>query len=945
MKNNYTKMKLLMCSSILAAQCVSTLNVFASTSEIQGDTSKNTLKGRAVLPAATFAPGPTSGKLLGTTPLNGQPVPFIDKQPVQGFSAILKNADGTYMVMCDNGYGGIENSADFNLRVYTIKPDFKTAAGGTGNIAVNKFFELRDPERKIPFAITNHFSTERVLTGADFDIESMQKVKDGSFYFGDEFGPFLIHTDSTGKVLEAPIPLPDLDNPGKEVRAPQNPFSEEISAIRIMNAMTSHSRMNGGKKTPVFSPNSTMIADGNVNTFIPSRKTPPVGSGLAEASSEIFNVQSIKNAGYPVVAWTVNDTATMRALLRLGVNGIISDRPDLLREVVKTYDANKDGKPDFLDADSLVDIKLLDMQGHRGGRNLRPENTLPAMEVALDFLVTTLETDCGITKDGIPVLGHDPHLEAIKFRRTDGLPYLATEEVLIKDLTLAEIQAKYIADKLLLDRPLQKNDMALSPVSSAFATAKTLPSMYVIPSVQQLFDFVKFYAEYYKTGAGKDMASANMRWKNAEKVRFNLETKLNPRSDKDAKGEVFGTRTVAPEPFAKAVADVIVANKMEDRADIQSFDFRTLKIVQELYPSIRTVYLFTDGPIVGASGDGTNTQDEMGANTPWMAGLYWPYRKTAMSNSFRAQGSGGYEGMALDSAGTSLWPLLEKPLIGAPKNEIRMHEYSLISRSFTTKRFKYLFQPKGAAIGDFILFGKDRGLIIERDNTTGDLKGFKSIYEIKMIEDNKPVGKRLAVDLMNIRDTSNLSTPGLAGDVGLGSTFAFPFVTIEDVVFYDKNTIGVLNDNNYPFSVGRHMGAKVSDDNEFIILTLQNELGKFPIVEKDSIAFFGGEIITGVVNMTENAEGNLLNQNRPNPFSESTQIVYQLKKSSLVILEIYNRLGQKVRSIVQENQSAGVYTKEWDGLDDQKNKVAPGVYSCVLRTDDKVSFKNMIKID
>ena len=65
----------------------------------------------------------------------------------------------------------------------------------------------------------------------------------------------------------------------------------------------------------------------------------------------------------------------------------------------------------------------------------------------------------------------------------------------------------------------------------------------------------------------------------------------------------------------------------------------------------------------------------------------------------------------------------------------------------------------------------------------------------------------------------------------------------------------------------------------------------------------------------------------------------------MVILEIYNRLGQKVRSIVQENQSAGIYTKEWDGLDDQKSKVAPGVYSCVLRTDDKVSFKNMIKID
>ena len=57
----------------------------------------------------------------------------------------------------------------------------------------------------------------RQLTGADFDIESFRQVKDGTFWFGDEFGPFLIHTDATGKVLEAPIPLPG-------VKSPQNPF-------------------------------------------------------------------------------------------------------------------------------------------------------------------------------------------------------------------------------------------------------------------------------------------------------------------------------------------------------------------------------------------------------------------------------------------------------------------------------------------------------------------------------------------------------------------------------------------------------------------------------------------------------------------------------------------------------------------------------------------------
>jgi len=130
------------------------------------------LIGRAVLPATTFAPGSTSGQQLGSAPINGQAVPFVDKQPVQGFSAVADNGDGSFMVMVDNGYGAMENSSDFNLRVYKIRPDFKTVQGGSGTIQVETFIELRDPDKKIPFAIANHFSAERVLTGADLDIES-----------------------------------------------------------------------------------------------------------------------------------------------------------------------------------------------------------------------------------------------------------------------------------------------------------------------------------------------------------------------------------------------------------------------------------------------------------------------------------------------------------------------------------------------------------------------------------------------------------------------------------------------------------------------------------------------------------------------------------------------------------------------------------------------------
>src|SRR5215472_8931769 len=119
------------------------------------------LVGRAVLPAGPFAEGPSSGQQLGTDPINGQSVPFVNKQPVQGFSAIHDNGDGTFWVMEDNGYGAIENSADFNLRVYKIRPHFKTKNGGSGRIDIEGFIELHDPDNNVPFAITNEFTRRR----------------------------------------------------------------------------------------------------------------------------------------------------------------------------------------------------------------------------------------------------------------------------------------------------------------------------------------------------------------------------------------------------------------------------------------------------------------------------------------------------------------------------------------------------------------------------------------------------------------------------------------------------------------------------------------------------------------------------------------------------------------------------------------------------------------
>ncbi|HVL01633.1 MAG TPA: esterase-like activity of phytase family protein [Dongiaceae bacterium] len=775
------------------------------------------LVGRAVLPAATFADGPTSGRHLGAGPINGQAVPFVNKQPVQGFSAVLNNGDGSFLVMSDNGFGSLENSADYNLRLYRITPDFKTTKGGSGEIAVGNFIELKDPNKKIPFTITNHFTSERVLTGADFDIESVQRAPDGSLWFGDEFGPFLIHTDANGVVLDAPIPLPDLNNPGKFIRAPQNPLQEEASAVRIMNAVTRHAELHGGTRTPVFSPYHVMLADNNTaNDHYARGAASP--ADLKAAASDVFNITSLKNAGYPVVSWTVNDKPRMLELLQLGVSGIISDRPDLLLEAVQEFNGGQ-----YLRVDGLIDGSKLDAQGHRGGRNLRPENTLPAMEVALDNLMITLETDSGVSQDKVALLAHDPYVEPEKCRRTDGGDFSAP--VLIKNLTAAEIQSTFICDKLFRGES-QLNDQALSPVSVAFAASRSIHP-YAMPQLQQLFDFVDAYVSYYRDGAGSSHPQAALRWKNAAQVRFNIETKINPRSDLDIHGNVYKDRTLAPAVFTDVIAGLISSNGLAARADVQSFDFRTLLDVQARFPAIRTVYLFGDFPIfAGAdSDDGTNLQDENGANSPWLAGLFWPYRETTLTSPFKAQGSGGFEGMALSKDGKKLLPLLEKPLTGGTLQELLIHEFDLASKQYTGKFYRYLLDARGAAIGDFIMTDKKHGLIIERDNTQGDLNGFKTVQEITLGKSGEPVEKSLRVDLMQITDKFGLAQPSLPGDVGVGSeTFAFPFTTIEDLVLLDNDTLGVINDNNFPFSLGRHPSAGAPDDNEFILLKLPPKL-------------------------------------------------------------------------------------------------------------------------
>lgn len=210
-----------------------------------------------------------------------------------------------------------------------------------------------------------------------------------------------------------------------------------------------------------------------------------------------------------------------------------------------------------------------DLQGHRGARGLAPENTLPAFERALALGVDTLELDVGVTADGVVVVAHDPYLNPQITRDAAGQWLPGPRGPLLKSLTYAQLQA-YDVGRINADSSYGKT------FSGQEARDGTR-----IPTLAQVFELVK-------------ARRAN--------VRFNIETKINPNQPDD---------TVAAEAMTQALLKVVREAGMLQRVAIQSFDWRTLQLVQKLEPSIPTVYLTNE-----AMSSGNNVRDGS-----WNAGL------------------------------------------------------------------------------------------------------------------------------------------------------------------------------------------------------------------------------------------------------------------------------------------------------------------------------------
>jgi glycerophosphoryl diester phosphodiesterase len=190
-----------------------------------------------------------------------------------------------------------------------------------------------------------------------------------------------------------------------------------------------------------------------------------------------------------------------------------------------------------------------DLQAHRGGRALAPENTLAAFDNAMEMGVTTLELDIGLTADGVVVISHDTVLNPEHTRDANGA-FLTAKGPAIRALTLAQLQAYDVG----------RIDPA-SNYGKQFALQVPRDGER-IPTLAALFERV--------------------RARGAAQLRFNIETKLDPSRPEE---------TAAPEQMVRALLAEIDKAGVGSRVTVQSFDWRTLALVGQWAPQLQRAYL------------------------------------------------------------------------------------------------------------------------------------------------------------------------------------------------------------------------------------------------------------------------------------------------------------------------------------------------------------------
>ena len=206
-------------------------------------------------------------------------------------------------------------------------------------------------------------------------------------------------------------------------------------------------------------------------------------------------------------------------------------------------------------------IPVFDLQGHRGARGLRPENTIPAFIVAIDSGVTTVELDLAITRDKQVIVSHEPWMSAAICLQPDGSKISEKEE---KSFNIYEMDFEQVRQ---FDCGSKGNEQF--PGQVRLATSKPLLKD-VIVAIEH---HIKSYLLY--------------------EVDYNIEIKTSPAGDNKFHP--------APEVFSDLVYNLIDQYLPMERVVIQSFDFRVLRYWHEKYPDVRLSVLIENTKTVDAN--------------------------------------------------------------------------------------------------------------------------------------------------------------------------------------------------------------------------------------------------------------------------------------------------------------------------------------------------------
>lgn len=229
-----------------------------------------------------------------------------------------------------------------------------------------------------------------------------------------------------------------------------------------------------------------------------------------------------------------------------------------------------------------VNYDVFDLEAHRGGRDVRPENTLYSYAYAIELGATSIECDMQLTKDGQIVMSHNPILNSDITRDENG-NYIENNKYDIRLMTVDELK-KF--DVGVMD-PNCGEYYDLHGKTQFTYDAK-------IPTLEELMQLIQSYGD--------------------KNIVLNIETKSYP--DPASAGY---KNNADPKKFVEVFNNIVKKYDMENRVVLQSFDWQTLIEMKKLNPNISTSALWQEQPSWGRDSESLRRYEKK--KSPWLGGL------------------------------------------------------------------------------------------------------------------------------------------------------------------------------------------------------------------------------------------------------------------------------------------------------------------------------------